>query len=293
MQRLNLPQILVGAIALTVIFYLGINYQGSDRSGVSLNSVAGLADEDLTLRQPMLPAATADNKSDTAPSAPALLRDTTPVRERGPAQALQVELPKAQIPHADLQETGGSPRTQPRIVEPDFSRFQAPPKPLGRMVPLANQPVSIMNHDEPVVPPSPVAEEQASVTSHGAFRPMLPFDGTEQTSWVTPELATLNLRTREQPASPPINGLAGPQQEANPLRSVSKLAAIASDRPGGGPSQAATFRVHIVRPGETLQSIALRYYHREDVYLQIYAANQDVLESPINLPAGVTLKIPD
>ncbi len=293
MQRLNLPQILVGAIALTGIFYLGINYQGSHRNGASLSSVAGLVDEDLTLRQPMLPAATDDAKAVNARPAPGLLRDTAPVSEREPAKALQVELPNAQIPRADLQETGASSRTQPRIVEPDFSRFHPPPKPSGTMVPLANQPVSIMNHDEPAAVPTPVAQQQVSATSQGAFRPMLPPDGAEQGSWVTPELTTLNLRTREQPASHPIKSLAAPQQEANPLCSVSKLTAITSDRPGGTPSQAATFRVHIVRPGETLQSIALRYYHREDVYLQIYAANQDVLDSPINLPAGVTLKIPD
>ena len=37
----------------------------------------------------------------------------------------------------------------------------------------------------------------------------------------------------------------------------------------------------------------LKYYGKADYYLDIYLANQDQLESPIQLPVGKPLKIPD
>ncbi len=54
-----------------------------------------------------------------------------------------------------------------------------------------------------------------------------------------------------------------------------------------------SFRVHVTRAGDTLQSLASKYYGSVDFYLDIYLANQDQLDSPINLPPGKSLKIPD
>jgi hypothetical protein len=53
------------------------------------------------------------------------------------------------------------------------------------------------------------------------------------------------------------------------------------------------FRIHVTRYGDTLQSLAQTYFGTTSFYLDIYLANQDVLSSPINLPVGVALKIPE
>lgn len=52
------------------------------------------------------------------------------------------------------------------------------------------------------------------------------------------------------------------------------------------------FRVHVVRAGETLQSISGLYFGTADYYLDIYAANQDQLAGPSAGLSGLSLKIP-
>ena len=49
---------------------------------------------------------------------------------------------------------------------------------------------------------------------------------------------------------------------------------------------------HVIQPGETLQSISTRYYGHPKEYLNIYQFNKSVLRSPLDLPAGVSIRIP-
>lgn len=53
-----------------------------------------------------------------------------------------------------------------------------------------------------------------------------------------------------------------------------------------------SFQIHVVRPGESLPTIAQQYFGSPDYYLDIYLANQEVLASPAELTVGVSLKIP-
>ncbi len=52
------------------------------------------------------------------------------------------------------------------------------------------------------------------------------------------------------------------------------------------------FRMHVVRAGETLQSLSREYFGSPDYYLDIYVANQDVLTSPAAVRNGMSLRIP-
>src|SRR6185437_2720339 len=52
------------------------------------------------------------------------------------------------------------------------------------------------------------------------------------------------------------------------------------------------WRTHQVQVGETLSSLSRRYLGTADRYRELYAANRDVLESPDQVPVGVTLKVP-
>jgi nucleoid-associated protein YgaU len=52
-------------------------------------------------------------------------------------------------------------------------------------------------------------------------------------------------------------------------------------------------RQHTVQPGETLFSLAQRYYGDGDKFVELYRLNRDVLQTPDPLPAGVVLTVPD
>jgi len=52
-------------------------------------------------------------------------------------------------------------------------------------------------------------------------------------------------------------------------------------------------RIHTVRNGETLSSIARRYYGSEYQWQKIYNANRSYLKSPDNIRPGTRLMIPN
>ena len=51
-------------------------------------------------------------------------------------------------------------------------------------------------------------------------------------------------------------------------------------------------RKHTIRDGDSLEGLAEKYLGRKDRYLEIFAANRNVLFSPEQLPIGVIVKIP-
>lgn len=59
------------------------------------------------------------------------------------------------------------------------------------------------------------------------------------------------------------------------------------------PTVAPALRSYTVQPGDSLPGIAFRFYGTTVGYLQILAANEDILTSPASLRAGMTLRIPD
>jgi len=52
------------------------------------------------------------------------------------------------------------------------------------------------------------------------------------------------------------------------------------------------FRLHTVRDGDTLQSIAREYFGSANRYLEIYSLNKSILTDPGKMPLGKQLKIP-
>jgi len=52
-------------------------------------------------------------------------------------------------------------------------------------------------------------------------------------------------------------------------------------------------RYHTVREGETLFTLAQRYYNDGDRFVEIYRLNRAVLKTPDVLPAGTVLVIPE
>lgn len=58
-------------------------------------------------------------------------------------------------------------------------------------------------------------------------------------------------------------------------------------------SAATADRVYTVRQGDSLPGIAFRFYGSTVAYLEILEANRNVLNSPSDVRAGMTLRIPD
>jgi len=52
-------------------------------------------------------------------------------------------------------------------------------------------------------------------------------------------------------------------------------------------------RYHTVQEGETLFTLAQRYYNDGDQFVEIYRQNRQVLRTPDVLPAGTVLIIPE
>ncbi len=81
---------------------------------------------------------------------------------------------------------------------------------------------------------------------------------------------------------PPLDEL---QTAGDADRRSVRLAATADERSSRG-------RVYRVRPGDTLRSIARRFYGDERMYRRIFRANRDRLASPADLRPGMELKLP-
>lgn len=91
-----------------------------------------------------------------------------------------------------------------------------------------------------------------------------------------------------------------PEEAARPAEPDSKADPKTGDKPDGskvpvpGPGSSWPMQetTHTVRSGETLTSIAAKYYSAPAGYLKIYNANRDVLSSPDKVKPGMVLRIP-
>lgn len=108
----------------------------------------------------------------------------------------------------------------------------------------------------------------------------------------------------------PLNAIAQPVQNLNTQQLVAKQAratqySISPEPAAGGrslvpvqpkPSFTGSIsylqRMHTIREGDSLPSIAREYFGDAEKYLDIYLLNKDVLASPAHLPIGVEIKIP-
>ncbi len=86
------------------------------------------------------------------------------------------------------------------------------------------------------------------------------------------------------PVRPPVN----------PPSRVSQAANTPRPAPTPPPSNRTTgaYRRHVVAKGDTLYSLAQKYYGNRSRWKDIYAANRDVMRSPDDYKIGLELKIP-
>jgi len=117
----------------------------------------------------------------------------------------------------------------------------------------------------------------------------------ETDSTVTPPLITITAPppapiVDDSPISPAP--LAASQEEAAPL--IQAVPLSAPTRPAGSKPATATAagRRHTVAKGDTLFSLAQKFYSNRAKWRDIYAANRDVLPNEAALKPGMQLKIP-
>lgn len=314
----NWVQIFVGAAALTGAFFFGSVMQR--RHGDLDKKVAPqpmLENEDLVWQT--TPPLTTDESS-TRPEP--MVTGENSNAERGSTAAIKPNSDSSQLATADanLPKLESEEQITRKVVQPDFSRWAnsspveaagesvaaaAPMLPLGQTPPLLEQPAQPSGSVTP--PPRRPLEQSLAL-------------GTEPTPehdpWTAP-LSSVLLKPPVAKTEEPRLPVAPAMTDANPQLPAPAPMLPAASAPVANPAapqpqtgnntlvpfsqQGArkveidtdSFRIHVVRAGDTLQSIAQKYYGKADFYLDIYLANQDQLTSPINLPAGKALKIPD
>lgn len=96
-----------------------------------------------------------------------------------------------------------------------------------------------------------------------------------------------------RPFAPAANDDVEGPSSARPAQPAMRNVDAAEDRLALGPEPPEVpQRTHIIRDGDTLTYLAEKYLGSAERYLEIYAANRDLLRSPDLLPIGVELKIP-
>ncbi len=80
--------------------------------------------------------------------------------------------------------------------------------------------------------------------------------------------------------------------EPEPAPMVKAVTPTAPTRPAASPSAAGSGRTHTVAKGDTLFSLAQKYYGSRSKWRDIYAANRDVMPNETALKPGMQLKIP-
>lgn len=300
----QVAQILIGAAALTGAFFFGSVMQR--RHGdleKTKSSQPMLEHEDLvwsSAPQPNPNGNTGDATSKLSVAEATVGRTTPSPEAPGPT-------PPADLTGSFQRETTAAPGLERKVVQPDFSRWSAPEVSLdGRvqqpspMLPLNPPPPLLSGPSEPrgeLRPSTPAAGNSIDSFSPGKTAP-------ESDPWTAPLSSVLLNRPALAPSgaqprpsdSPQVKGGFAPPfgaSEAAPRNATSELVPVNRETTRKIELDADSFRIHVTRVGDTLQSLALKYYGKPDFYLDIYLANQDQLESPVNLPAGKPLKIPE
>lgn len=319
----QVAQILIGATALTGAFFFGsvMQRRHGDLEKTSSNQPM-LEHEDLVWHSgPENGSAQGSSSAANSPPSNSQLAIAESTAGRPTSPLTGTDESNARFPASGNERSAEGqldPQTsqtvlERKVVQPDFSRWSNPSNAAGTdgerpspMLPLTAPPPLLGN------PAQPAGE----ITNRTAG-PSDPLD---------PIVAGTKLPAAEPPASDPWTAplssvlLKPPTTSPIPAEGVKPDSEFAGKvpQPATAPAPAAptrlatselvpvnpsnlrkadvdtdSFRIHVTRPGDTLQALALKYYGKADYYLDIYLANQDQLESPIQLPVGKPLKIPD
>lgn len=155
---------------------------------------------------------------------------------------------------------------------------------------------------EGIEPDTPFA---SSTPDEPAMTPFTNESAQRRDSWGTPDYMKRtgagNVRpsTRQPSTSTPISAQKGMTNRQNDVWMPKQNQGWEVEPSMGGTSESDDYsqpnsgmQTHQVRPGDTLTGIASRYLGSSQRYMEIYEANRDVLRTPNDLRAGMSLRIP-
>lgn len=315
----NWVQIFVGATALTGAFFFGSVMQR--RHGDLDKKTAPqpmLENEDLVWQK--TPSLTT-KESNSRPQPMVSGQDTPAEQDNAGAEKANTAQSRSSVLDSEPSKPESEEQITRKVVQPDFSRWAnsspptgesesvaaaAPMLSLGKTPPLLNEPAQpsgpvspapSRSLDQPITlnpEPAPVHDPWTAPLSSVLLKP--PVANSEETRIPPTAAAALpGSQTQAMPAPMLPANPAPASSAASPSTQATANSLVPVGQPGTKKLEVDTdsFRIHVVRAGDTLQSLAQKYYGKADFYLDIYLANQDQLTSPINLPAGKALKIPD
>ncbi len=183
-----------------------------------------------------------------------------------------------------------SNRIRALASEPETLR-PAPTAPAARVVSAPEAPA-----------PAPTAPEVAAPNPFSRLG--IPSDPQDKVNSAVLTMGLGVVNELKKPKSQP--GAQASTQSAAPLlrvpatlvpqvqpRPAPQILAARPATPAPTPTPRAPERTYTVQPGDSLPGIAFRYFGSTVAYLQILAANGDVLSDPAQLTAGMVLRIPD
>jgi nucleoid-associated protein YgaU len=213
--------------------------------------------------------------------------------------ALRYQAPRPPVPEEPVEELVLAD-LPPRFPEEPVRDIQ-PPAPA---VQAAENPAAVEEEKEPILIHLPPAEKKAASDQKGGSRPTSSASEKEREKKEgggkaekaararTPEKRPEKSEKPEKPASerpgnPRSDSRASPGEEGEPPEGPARLV----DENGGSRRRVVS---HVVRPKETLASLARRYYQNDtERWKVIFAANQERIADPDNLPLGLVIDIPD
>ena len=199
--------------------------------------------------------------------------------------------------------TNNSQTQRPTVISEPVSPYETATRDQFRFS-SPQQGDTIRNQDR--LTPIPSLKQTVTIDDPGgAFgnrdsRAQAPIIRPPQSDWSNSNKSVINqddsvyypeLAQRQQQQQPP-------QQRVNrlPLRlnsnAESKLTRLRNNTIQKISLNTTQFSEHVVERGDSLQSIATRYFGKPDYYLDIYLANRDRLRFPGDLREGMSLKIP-
>lgn len=289
----SVQQTIIGLVLVGIAFVFGSYLHRDDNSGV----------EQAKNSEPQNLAWQADGSTSSAPmdSMPRLRPSVSSDFGETPSSSMpSVQKPKLEeanlVPRLETPSQPEMTLKSRRIAAPDFSRFSyesddvAPPVPQPKSDEATQNFASHFPNEldavvDSVPPVRPIPEE----TVHYESSP----SNLQLQKPTIDSMSILNNALENQVAvQPRITIPPRAPAETYRMKTQTNVVAVRPKERSPVMMNATRFATHRSVEGETLQDLALKYFGDRDYYLDIYVANQNVLDNPAILPAGIDLRIP-
>ena len=314
----SVAQVALGILILGEAFVFGshIRSLNRDNSVASENALESSADRDLVWQRPEQNSSRQQPANDSGglidlpvakrrvaaekdkPAAQSLAKEPAPKIDLPEAEQISLTKPDAPAPNPDEIHVANA--IQIVEVEPDFSELEMNFARGQTDVPASDLTGIAQRMEFAPVKPLYISVDRDRVESREGnslgvtkMRSLAPPE-SGQHRLVEPENSTPFVARKIPPIDP--NMVTRKVRPRVPLgltpQAKSRLVRLSSARSNRIQLETKEFVNHLAEAGESLHLLSEKYYGTPDYYLDIYLANQDVLDNPARVPAGTPLRIP-